>query len=206
MFPQFRALQWMLLCLLIYLVLISCVSWYRESSFPEKENLSTFYGSSTREKDVPILFIGGCPRSGTTLMRVLLDSHPQIFCGPETHILPKVLSMYTSISAFDHTRMQMAGIDSGLQNLAMRDFIFDIIMGHVKKGTAPSNPSFSFLPCNKDPFLLNNAIYLKRLFPKAKFIFMIRDGRAVAHSLITRKVYRQIHYKVVNYKVLVEFF
>ena len=26
----------------------------------------------------PVLFVGGCPRSGTTLMRVMLDSHPDV--------------------------------------------------------------------------------------------------------------------------------
>ena len=26
----------------------------------------------------PALFIGGCPRSGTTLMRVMLDAHPEV--------------------------------------------------------------------------------------------------------------------------------
>lgn len=31
-------------------------------------------------------------------------------------------------------------------------------------------------------------IYLSELFPNAKFIFMLRDGRASAHSVVTRKV------------------
>ena len=35
----------------------------------------------------PPIFIIGCPRSGTTLLRVILDSHPNICCGPETHIV-----------------------------------------------------------------------------------------------------------------------
>lgn len=30
--------------------------------------------------------------------------------------------------------------------------------------------------------------YLKEIFPKAKFIFAIRDGRTVIHSLITKRV------------------
>ncbi|VDO93314.1 unnamed protein product [Soboliphyme baturini] len=30
--------------------------------------------------------------------------------------------------------------------------------------------------------------YLRRLFPDAKFVFMIRDGRAVVHSMISRGV------------------
>jgi hypothetical protein len=33
------------------------------------------------------IFIIGSPRSGTTLLRLILDSHPNISCGPETHFL-----------------------------------------------------------------------------------------------------------------------
>ena len=33
------------------------------------------------------LFVIGCPRSGTTLLRLILDSHPRISCGEETHFL-----------------------------------------------------------------------------------------------------------------------
>ena len=33
---------------------------------------------------LPIVFIGGSPRSGTTLMRVMLDAHPSVRCGEET--------------------------------------------------------------------------------------------------------------------------
>ena len=33
------------------------------------------------------IIIGGCPRSGTTLTRVILDAHPNIACGPESSLL-----------------------------------------------------------------------------------------------------------------------
>ncbi|HVC69147.1 MAG TPA: sulfotransferase [Acidimicrobiales bacterium] len=36
---------------------------------------------------VPPIFVVGCPRSGTTLLRVILDSHPSISCGPESRFL-----------------------------------------------------------------------------------------------------------------------
>nr|CDJ86739.1 protein-tyrosine sulfotransferase A [Haemonchus contortus] len=36
---------------------------------------------------------GGVPRSGTTLMRVMLDAHPDIRCGEETSVIPYVLGM-----------------------------------------------------------------------------------------------------------------
>ena len=35
-----------------------------------------------------LFFIGGYARTGTTLMRAILDVHPNISCGPETKIIP----------------------------------------------------------------------------------------------------------------------
>lgn len=41
----------------------------------------------------PMIFIGGMPRSGTTLMRAIIDSHPLARCGEETRVVPRILSM-----------------------------------------------------------------------------------------------------------------
>ena len=41
---------------------------------------------------------------------------------------------------------------------------------------------------SQDPFTLKSGTYLKKLFPNSKFLFMVRDGRATVHSIITRKV------------------
>src|SRR5205085_8817152 len=43
--------------------------------------------------DGPI-FVGGAFRSGTTLMRVMLDSHPRLCCGPELELLPVLAEQY----------------------------------------------------------------------------------------------------------------
>ena len=40
----------------------------------------------------------------------------------------------------------------------------------------------------QDPFTLKSGQYLRELFPNSKFLFMVRDGRATVHSIISRKV------------------
>jgi len=62
---------------------------------------------------------------------------------------------------------------------AVSSFILEVVVKH-------GEPAARL--CNKDPFTLKYGVYLLKLFPHAKFIFMVRDGRAVVHSLITRKV------------------
>lgn len=36
----------------------------------------------------PTVFVLGCPRSGTTIFRCMLMGHPEIYAGPELHLMP----------------------------------------------------------------------------------------------------------------------
>lgn len=132
-------------------------------------------------RDMPLIFIGGMPRSGTTLLRVMLDSHPDIRCGGETRVIPRLLNLRnTWIKApFESQRLQEAGITADVLDHAVGEFILEIIARHGK-------PSKRL--CNKDPFTLKSAVYIKSLFSNAQFLYIIRDGRAVAHSIVSRKV------------------
>ena len=62
---------------------------------------------------------------------------------------------------------------------AISSFMLEVIVGH-------GEPAKRL--CNKDPFTIKSATYLHQLFPRAKFIFMVRDGRATVHSIISRQV------------------
>ncbi|XP_060579460.1 protein-tyrosine sulfotransferase 1-like [Ruditapes philippinarum] len=132
-------------------------------------------------REMPLIFIGGMPRSGTTLMRAMLDAHPEVRCGEETRVIPRLLGMRTNWdrSAIEKQRLLEAGIDDKVLDSALSAFILEIIALHGE--AAP------YL-CNKDPFTLKSSVYLRKLFPNAKFIFMIRDGRGTVHSIISRKV------------------
>ena len=59
-----------------------------------------------------MLFIGGVPKSGTTLMRVLLDLHSRVRCGPESHVIIDVLKLRYEWNNFKHLkeRNEAAGI------------------------------------------------------------------------------------------------
>ncbi|EGT45552.1 hypothetical protein CAEBREN_13290 [Caenorhabditis brenneri] len=129
----------------------------------------------------PFIFIGGVPRSGTTLMRAMLDAHPEVRCGEETRVIPRVLNLRSQWkkSEKEWNRLQQAGVTGEVINNAVSAFIMEIIVGHGDR--APRL-------CNKDPFTMKSAIYLNELFPNAKYLLMIRDGRATVNSIISRKV------------------
>ncbi|XP_065199522.1 protein-tyrosine sulfotransferase isoform X2 [Planococcus citri] len=132
-------------------------------------------------RQMPLIFIGGVPRSGTTLMRAILDAHPEVRCGQETRVVPRILQMrqHWMKSAKESVRLMEAGVSPEVLDSAVASFILDIIVKH-------GEPAGRL--CNKDPLTLKNGDYLMELFPNSKFIFMVRDGRATVHSIISRKV------------------
>ncbi|KAL1490256.1 hypothetical protein ABEB36_012982 [Hypothenemus hampei] len=132
-------------------------------------------------RQMPLIFIGGVPRSGTTLMRAMLDAHPDVRCGQETRVIPRLLQLrfHWLKSEKESMRLEQAGITQEVLNSAIAAFTMEIIAKHGEP--APRL-------CNKDPLLIKMGSYVIDLFPNAKFIFMVRDGRATAHSIITRKV------------------
>uniref|UniRef100_F1L7G4 Protein-tyrosine sulfotransferase n=1 Tax=Ascaris suum TaxID=6253 RepID=F1L7G4_ASCSU len=127
------------------------------------------------------IFIGGVPRSGTTLMRAMLDAHPLIRCGEETRVIPRILGLRSQWKRNEKEwrRLNEAGVNEGVLDDAIASFIIQVIAGHG----APAERL-----CNKDPFSLKSTQYLAKLFPNSKFILMIRDGRATVNSIISRRV------------------
>ncbi|XP_028164746.1 protein-tyrosine sulfotransferase-like [Ostrinia furnacalis] len=132
-------------------------------------------------RELPLIFIGGVPRSGTTLMRAMLDAHPDVRCGQETRVVPRILQMrqHWARSQKESVRLEQAGVSKAVLDNAIAAFCLEVIVRH-------GDPAPRL--CNKDPLVLKMGTYVLELFPNAKFLFMVRDGRATVHSIITRKV------------------
>ena len=127
-----------------------------------------------------LIIVGGAPRSGTTLVQNILDSHPAIYGGPEFGQLSAIINLRRSFhqavnSGVIAQYLTIDEVDEGLRKLVL-DW-FTIIA--TKKGV--KNIS------EKSP---DNSLYLKELldlFPLIRGIHVIRDPRAVLASMIKVK-------------------
>ena len=138
-------------------------------------------------------------RSGTTLMRAMLDAHPDVRCGEETRVVPRLLQMrsHWKKSQKESMRLEEAGLTDDVLASAISSFILEVVARHGEPAPRLCNKVrikhvdtdiMSIIMIIQDPFTLKSGKYLRELFPNSKFLFMVRDGRATVHSIISRKV------------------
>ncbi len=127
-----------------------------------------------------LIFAGGVPRSGLTLLRAILSAHPQVFCGPDSGILPSLALQWRQIAdqlGELHERHFALPPDEVRKNFSKA--IYTLLAG------APAAAQKS-LVVEKTPLNVLAFADLAVLFPEAKFIHVVRDGRDVAASLLQR--------------------
>lgn len=145
-------------------------------------------------------FIVGSGRSGTTLLRMILSSHSSISIPPETwYIIPLVekFPLNAELSAaqvkdavdiicshyrwsdIDVESQQLSAWAGQLDKPCLRDII-DLIYNHYleKEGKR--------IWGDKTPPYIRYVPQLSALYPEAKFIHLIRDGRDVTRSFMSR--------------------
>lgn len=136
------------------------------------------------------IFIVGCPRSGTTLLRDLLRSHPRLTFPPESHFIPAFYRGYgdpgSAKEAVDlATRLlRLEWIRQWDIALTPGDFVedrsFDAVVCRLFDAWArtENKPRWG----DKTPHYIQNILTLVELFPSARVIHIVRDGRDVALS------------------------
>jgi hypothetical protein len=125
------------------------------------------------------IFVGGAPRSGTTLVRAILDAHPDIACGPELRAFPALARLYRETLASmgptleAHYFYKTSDLKASFRDL-MASFLQPFHERSGKTFVAEKTPA--------------NALYfaeLHALFPQSRFVHVVRDPRDVVASLIS---------------------
>lgn len=122
------------------------------------------------------IFIGGAGRSGTTLLRVILDSHPSIACGTEFKLLPELAKFWSTGIQLQGT-LQQYQLTPDLWSKAHAGFISELL-GHFQKASGKRRIA------EKSPHNVFYFYQLFKIFPDARLIQMVRDGRDVVSSLL----------------------
>lgn len=140
----------------------------------------------------PAPFVVGVGRSGTTLLRLMLDAHPHLAIPPETHFIPKLVKEMdpaaSAEEAVEFIASRRRWPDFGLDREALRARVEEA--GEVTPTTvtraffalyaeAQGKPRWG----DKTPPYVARMPRIEKVVPEARFVHLIRDGRAVALSL-----------------------
>lgn len=132
--------------------------------------------SGPRPGFAPIV-LGGCGRSGTTLLRVMLDSHPRICCGPESSVFRRrALDPDALADRFGLARGEVRAIDDAAPSRpAFIEAFAELCLKNAGKARW----------AEKTPRNISRIGAIFRFSPEARFVHVLRDGRDVASSLRT---------------------
>jgi hypothetical protein len=150
------------------------------------------------------LFVAGPQRSGTTLLQLVLSAHPLITVTPEAQFITRLFAEdYAPEQPLNQTQKQVAialmrddqklnswpsfnledflAIVPWQTDLTLRqllDFLFRFFAKQTHSGT-------DYLGNKKSLYASKpHGRYTKRIFPDAKFIYIVRDPRDVTRSML----------------------
>lgn len=119
--------------------------------------------------DLECIFVVGSPRSGTTLLQRVLSSHSSLFS------IPGETGLFSYQNLFSEDRRHF-GLPAETLDVLYKDCrdVVDFFSQCVERVNAESEGTYFVEKTPQHVFYLS---FLRKHFPKAKFINIVRDGR-----------------------------
>lgn len=140
----------------------------------------------------PPILVLGVRRSGTTLLRVMLDRHPELAVPDESYFIPQLADRQPA-----HVEIE-AFLDDLRRLPTIREW--EIPLDEVRARLRPGMPLGKAIGAvyetyaaihekhrwgDKTPMYMQRLPLLERLFPDARYVHLIRDGRDTAVSFLS---------------------
>jgi hypothetical protein len=164
------------------------------ASFP---NLAENGSDVSQVSPNPFVFIVGCPRSGTTLLGRMVDAHPLLAVIHETRWIVRYFEKRIGMTADDMVTPELVpallGYPQFLELGIGRQWLEQLIGSHGSISYSRFVTSLfdlygvmqqKSLVGDKCPRYVRGLPLLHRLWPDARFVHLIRDGRDVCLSIV----------------------
>jgi hypothetical protein len=145
------------------------------------------------------LFIGGCERSGTTMLGAMVGAHSRCVCVPESHFIEHLLTSdgfdpgaveprKTLATIITHQRYRLLWdlpLDLGaVPSAELGSTYAEVLSWLVRAYGRRLGKTAPLLWVDHTPSNFKRCLTMLRMFPDARFIHIVRDGRGVAASLL----------------------
>lgn len=154
-----------------------------------------------REGADPAPFVVASPRSGTTLLRMMLDAHPRLAIPPETHFLPELISaIRDGLSTPEEVASLIAGHRRWADFHLDEDQLVERLQAAERLTATSALRAFYSLYAerqgkprwgDKTPEYVLAMREIQGVLPEARFVHVIRDGRDVALSRLRWRARRR---------------
>ncbi len=135
------------------------------------------------------LFIVGSPRSGTTMLQIVLGNHPRVATTVELTLFSRYLGPWLKTWDDEVANLRDKQWQQGLPFIFSEAEFVALAHGLLDQAYAKvlaAKPAATHL-LDKHPGYSLHVAAIKRLLPRARFIHVIRDGRDVASSMVAAR-------------------